>query len=65
MPFAATWMDPEIVIQNEINQKENNKYHVISLTHRIQKNELICRAETESQIRKQTYGYQAGKEGVG
>ena len=35
MPFAATWMDPEIVIQNEINQKENNKYHVISLTHRI------------------------------
>ena len=24
MPFAATWMDPEIVIQNEINQKETN-----------------------------------------
>ena len=65
MTFAATWMDPEIVIQSEINLKENNKYHVISLTCRIQKNELICIAETESQIRKQTYGYQGGKEGVG
>ena len=31
MPFAATWMDPEIVILNEVSQKEKNKYHMISL----------------------------------
>ena len=31
MPFAATWMDLETVIQNEISQKEKNKYHM--LTH--------------------------------
>ena len=31
MPFAATWIDPEIIIRSEVSQKENNKYHVISL----------------------------------
>ena len=31
MPFAATWTDPEIIILNEVNQKEKDKYHMISL----------------------------------
>ena len=31
MPFAATWMDLEIIILSEVNQKEKGKYHVISL----------------------------------
>ena len=31
MPFAATWMDLEIIILNEVSQKEKDKYHVISL----------------------------------
>ena len=31
MPFAATWMDLEIVIQSKVSQKEKNKYCVISL----------------------------------
>ena len=31
MLFAATWMDLETVILSEISQKENNKYHMISL----------------------------------
>ena len=29
---AATWMDPEIIILNEVSQKEKDKYHMISLT---------------------------------
>ena len=33
MPFAATWMDLEIIILREINQKEKDKYHI----------SLICR----------------------
>ena len=32
MPFAVTWMDLEIVILNEVSQKEKGKYHMISLT---------------------------------
>ena len=29
--FVETWMDLETVIQNEVSQKEKNKYHI--LTH--------------------------------
>ena len=29
MPFAATWMDLEIVIPSEVSQIEKNKYQII------------------------------------
>ena len=32
MPFAATWMDLEIVILSEVSQTQKDKYHMISLT---------------------------------
>ena len=35
MPFAATWMDLEIVVLSEVSQTEKHKYHMISLTHGI------------------------------
>ena len=35
MPFAATWMDLEIVILSEVSQTEKDKYHMISLIYRI------------------------------
>jgi len=31
MPFAATWMDIEILIQSKVSQKEKDKYHIMSL----------------------------------
>ena len=31
MPFAATWMDLEIIILSEVSQTEKDKYHKISL----------------------------------
>ena len=31
MPFAATWVDLEIIILSEVSQKEKNKYSI--LTH--------------------------------
>ena len=35
MPFAATWMDLEIIVLSEVSQTEKDKYHMISLTCRI------------------------------
>ena len=32
MLFAATWMDPEIVILSEVSQAEKEKYRMISVT---------------------------------
>ena len=31
LPFAATWMDLEIIILSEVNQKEKDKYYMTSL----------------------------------
>ena len=31
MPFAATWVDLEIVILSEVNQAEKDKYYMILL----------------------------------
>ena len=31
MPFAAAWIQLEILILSEVSQKEKDKYHMISL----------------------------------
>ena len=31
MPFAATWMQLEIIIPSEVSQKDKDKHHIISL----------------------------------
>ena len=31
MPFAATWMDLEMIILSDVSQTEKDKYHMISL----------------------------------
>ena len=30
MPFAATWMQLEIIILSEVSQKEKDRYHILS-----------------------------------
>ena len=35
MPYAATWMDLEIVILSEVSQTEKEKYHMMTLKCRI------------------------------
>ena len=31
MPFAATWMDLDVIILSEVSQTEKDEYHIISL----------------------------------
>ena len=40
MPFAATWMDLEIILLSEVSQREKEKYHMILLICRIFKKML-------------------------
>ena len=49
MSFAATWMEPEMIILNEVSQKEKDRYHMISLIPKIWHNEPIYRKESDSQ----------------
>ena len=65
MPFAATWMDLEIIMLSEVSQAEKEKYHMISLICGTQKNdtnEIIYKTETDSQTQK-NFWLTKGKEG--
>ena len=35
MPFAATWMEQDIIILSEVSQKENDKHYIILLIYGI------------------------------
>ena len=50
MPFAATWMDPEIVIMSEVNSKTNHRYCLYVGIQRKATNESIYKIEIELQI---------------
>ena len=66
MPFAATWMDLEITILNEVIETKKDKYYMISLICRILKiiqMNLYIKQEQNHRRRKQTHGYQSGEQG--
>ena len=52
MPFAATWVDLEIIILNEVSHTEKDKYRMISQMWNLKcdTNELIYKTEIDSDI---------------
>ena len=69
MPFAATWMDLEIVILSEVGQTEKDEiiqYHLyvefILKNDMIQKN-LFTKQKQTHRSQNQTYSYQRGNVG--
>ena len=71
MPFAATWMQLEIIILSEVSQKEKDKYHIVSLICGILNTTQMNIPTKQKQTlrhREQTYGCQeggGGREGLG
>ena len=62
MPFAATWMDLDIITLSEVSQtKTNIWYHLYVESKKM----LFTKQKQTHRLRKQTYGYQRGKVGVG
>ena len=61
MPFAATWMDLEIIILSQVNQKEKDKYH-ISLLYMESKTQmnLSTKQKYTHRHKEQTCGCQGG-----
>ena len=60
MPFAAIWMQPEVIILSDIHQKENYKYYDITCMWNLKydTNEPIYEAENNHRHRKQSGGCQ-------
>ena len=50
MPFAATWMNLEMIILSEVSQTEKDKYHITYMYNlKYDTNELIYKTEIDSQ----------------
>ena len=68
MPFAATWMQLEILILSEVRWKEKDKYHMISLicgNLKYGPNDPIYKIETNSQTWRTDLWFLWRGEGVG
>ena len=68
MPFAATWMDLEIIILSEVSQRKTNIiwHHLYVESQKNDTNELIYKTETDSQTQKTNLWLPKGKaEGEG
>ena len=65
MPFAVTWMGPEIVILSEVSQTEKEKYCMTSLicgNLKRNTNELIYKTERDSQTQKMNLWLKGGRD---
>jgi hypothetical protein len=58
MSFSGKWMELEIVIFNEINQAQKNKYCKFSFIHKIYKGGTLRRKYRRAELNQSAfYGY--------
>ena len=66
MSFAATWMDPEIIILSELDRERHISYDIIYMWNlKNDTNELIYKTETDSETQKTNLWLPKGKVGEG
>ena len=66
MPFAAMWMDLEIIILNEVRQRKTNIIQYFLLIYGIKNStqmNLFTKQKQTRRYRKKTYGFQRRKWG--
>ena len=64
MPFAAIWIDLEIIILSEVSQTNTNIiYHLYVESKKVIQMNLFTKQKQTHRLRKQTYDYQRGKVG--
>ena len=63
MPYAATWMDLQMIIEVQSVDKERHiSYDTANMqTLKSDTHELIQKIETDTHILKETYNYQMGQ----
>ena len=65
MPFAATWMDLEIIILSEVSHRQISYDITYMWNLKYDTNELIYKTETDSQTEKTNLWFPKGKgEGI-
>ena len=62
--FAATWVGLEIILLSEVRQRQISYSINYMCNLKNYTNELTYKTETDSQTRKQAYGYQRRKGGI-
>ena len=67
MPFAATWMQLQIIILSEVSQKEKDIPHDNTYMWNLKydTNELIYKTETDSQTQRTDLSVSRGRGGLG
>ena len=63
MPFAATWVNLEIITINEMSERERQTLYAITYTWNLKygTNELIYEKKQIHRHREQTCGYRSGR----
>ena len=63
MPFAATWMDLQMIILSEVSQTKTNTIYLYVESKKMIQMDLFTKQKQAPRLRKQIYGYQRGKVG--